>query len=239
MRRRLIVLCIGLLLATSLVLSAEPTASDVRQALVALTPAHADEIMSAFSVGFAQGRLQPESTLRLINRLIEYEAEQTDKEGILITIAQTLQDDLPTAMLVEKAEEGMARSVPLSLILNGVKGQPPILGLTERKYLLSATRDMLYSKGIFSTPPGTKAVAQSLSVVRFDTLVNEIADSLADYVESGKSPLEGHLLYQQVSDRLTDLADLKVPVVQPGDAQLVLERVTPADLTTVVQRIYE
>ena len=179
------------------------------------------------------------STLHLINRLIGYEGEQGDKEEILITVAHTLQDALPVAMLVEKAEEGMARSVPLALILNGAKGQPPILGLIQRQYLLSATRDTLYSKGIFSTPPGTKAVAQSLSLVRFDTLVNEIADSLADYVESGGSPLEGHLLYQQVSDRLTDLAGLKVPIVQPDDARLLLERVTPADLTTVVLKIFE
>jgi hypothetical protein len=62
---------------------------------------------------------------------------------------------------------------------------------------------------------------------------------LADYVESGGSPLEGHLLYQQVSDRLTDLAGLKVPIVQPEDAQLVLERFSPADLTTVVLKIFE
>jgi len=239
MRRLLIVLCIGLLLSTSFVLSAEPTIDDVQQAFIALTPTHADEIMSAFSLGFEQGRLQVGSTLHLVDRLIGYEGEQGNKEGILITIAHALQDDLPAAILVEKAEEGMARSVPLDLILNGVKGQPRILGLTEREYLLSATRDTLYSKGIFSTPPGTKAVAQSLSLVRFDTLVSEIADTLADYVESGGSPLEGHLLYQQVSDRLTDLASLKVPIVQPDDAQLVLERVTPTDLTSVVLRIFE
>ena len=240
MRSLLIVLSVGMLLmASSAVLIAEPTVSDVQQALIALTPSHAEEIMSAFSLGFTQGRLQVASTLHLINRLIGYEGEQTDKEGILITVAHTLQDALPVMMLVEKAEEGMARSVPLTVILNGAKGQPPILGLTQREYLLSATRDTLYSKGIFRTPPGAKGVAQSLSLVRFDTLVSETADSLADYVESGGSPLEGHLLYQQVSDRLTDLAGLKVPIVQPEDAQLVLERVTPADLTTVVLKIFE
>jgi len=239
MRRSLIVLCIGLLLATSFVLSAEPTITDVQRVLITLTPAHADEIMNAFSLGFEQGRLQVESTLHLVNRLIGYDGEQGEKEAILITIAHALQDDLPATMLVEKAKEGMARGVPLDLIINGVKGQPRILGLTEREYLLSATRDTLYSKGIFSTTPGTKAVAQSLSLVRFDTLVSEIADSLADYVESGGSPLEGHLLYQQVSGRLTDLASLKAPIVQPDDAQLVLERVTPADLTAVVLKIFE
>ncbi|MEA3238298.1 MAG: hypothetical protein U9Q94_00720 [Candidatus Bipolaricaulota bacterium] len=240
MRTLLSVLLVGILLmASSVVLSAEPTASDVQQALIALTPSHAEEIMSAFSLGFAQGRLQVASTLHMINRLIGYEGEQGDKEGILITVAHTLQDALPVVILVEKAEEGMARSVPLALILNGAKGQPPILGLTQREYLLSATRDTLYSKGIFSTPPGAKATSQSLSLVHFDTLVSEIADSLADYVESGGSPLEGHLLYQQVSDRLTDLAGLKVPIVQPEDTRLVLERVTPADLTTVVLKIFE
>jgi len=240
MRRPLIVILVGLLLmASSVVLSAEPTVADVQQALVSLTPTHAEEIMSAFSLGFERGRLDVSDTLHLIDRLMGYEGDQGDKEGILIVIAHALQDDLPTAMLVEKAEEGMARRVPLALIMNGEKGQPPILGLSQREYLLSATRDTLYSKGIFSTPPGAKATAQSLSLVRFDTLVSQIADSLADYVESGGSPLEGHLLYQQVSDRLTDLAGLKVPIVQPDDAQLVLERVSPADLTTIVLKIFE
>lgn len=240
MKRSLIILFAGLLLVTtSVLLSAAPTPSDVKQALVALTPLHADEIMSAFSQGFAQKRLQVERIFRLINRLAGYEGGQGDKEGILIVIAHTLQDDLPAAMLVEKAEEGMARNVPLTLILNGKKGQPPILGLLQREYLLSATRDTLYSKGIFSTSPGTKAVAQSIPAACFDTLVSEIADSLADYVESGESPLEGHLLYQRVNKRLSDLAGLKQPVIPPDDVQLVLERITPADLTTIVLKIFE
>jgi len=240
MRRSLIAILVCLLLGASYaVQSAQPTENDVHQAIIALAPAHADEIMSAFSLGFERGRLNVSDTLHLIDRLMGYEGDQGDKEGILAVIAHALQDDLPASMLVEKAEEGMARRVPLALILNGENGQPPILGLTQREYLLSATRDTLYSKGIFSVSPGTKAVSQSLPLARFDTLVSQIADSLADYVESGGSPLEGHLLYQQVSDRLTDLAGLKVPIVQPDDAQLVLERVNPADLTTIVLKIFE
>ncbi len=240
MRRLLIVFCFGLLLVTSSILAnANPTENDVHQALVALTPAHADKIMKAFSLGISQGRLEVAGALHLINRLINYDGEQGNKEGILLVIAHALQDDLPAEMLVEKAEEGMARSIPLGLILSGEKGQPPILGLSQREYLLSATRDTLYSKGIFSAPAGAKAVSQSLPLPRFDTLVSEIADSLSDYVESGGSPLEGHLLYQQVSNRLTDLASLKVPIIPPEDAQLVLERVSPADLTTVVLKIFQ
>jgi len=240
MKRAVVVLCVGLLLtAGSVLLSAEPTADNVYQALVALTPTRADEIMSAFSLGIDQGRLDLADTLHLIDRLSAYSGEQEGKEGILAVIAHTLQDDLPAAMLVEKAEEGMARQVPLAFILDGEKGHPPILGLLQREYLLCATRDTLYAKGVFSAPPGTKAVAQSLPLSRFDTLVNEIADSLADYVESGGSPLEGHLLYQQVSNRLTDLAELNVPIVPLADAQLVLERIAPADLTTIVLKIFE
>jgi len=238
-RLSIVLLVLSLLVLSPLLGSATSTVNDVQQALVSLIPTRASEIMSAFSLGFDQGRLNVPDTLHVIIRLRDYSGEQSDKEGILLTIAHALQDDLPAAMLIEKAEEGMARRIPLNVILNGVKGQPRILGLTEREYLLSATRDTLYSKGIFSAPPGAKAAAQSLPLSRFDTLVSETADALADYVESGGSPLEGHLLYRQVSDRLTDLSNLKAPIVMPSDAQLVLERITPADLTSYVLKLFE
>lgn len=240
MRRSSIILFTLVLLALyPTLVSAGPTMNDVQQALVNLTPARSVEIMDAFSVGFEQGRLNISDTLHLINRLRDYPGEQVDKEGIVLAIAHALQDDLPAAMLMEKAEEGMARMVPLDVILNGVKGPPRILGLTEREYLLSATKGTLYSKGIFASPPGEKAATESLPLPRFDTLVNEISDALADYVESGQSPMEGPLLYQQVSDRLNDLSSLKAPIIPAGDARLVLERITPADLTSVVLKLFE
>ncbi len=234
-----VVLLVIVMVATSFtVLSSQPTKEDVQQALMALTPANSQEIMSGFLLGFERGRIGVSSAYRLINRLSVYQGEQSDKEQILMTIKYALQDDLPVGMLLEKTEEGMARGAPLSLILVGSTGQPPILGLIQRVELLGATRDTLYTRRIFSAPPGAKATTQSLPIARFDILVNEIADVLAGYVESGGSPLEGHLLYQQVSYRLTNLANLKVPIVPLGDAQFVLERVTPTDLSSIVEKIY-
>ncbi len=218
---------------------AEPSISDVEQALAALSLAKGTEIMEALTLGFSQGCLQPAEALHLIERLTPNAGEPRDKEGILLTIAHAIQDGLPVTMLVEKAEEGLARNIPLSLILNGSNGQPRILGLNQREYLLGAVRDLLYSKGIFSCPPGTQPVPQSVPVARFDTLVNETADCLADYVEAGGSPLEGHLMYQQVSTRLTDLSKLTTPTILPEDAKLVLDRITPADLTAIVLKIFE
>jgi hypothetical protein len=46
-------------------------------------------------------------------------------------------------------------------------------------------------------------------------------------------------LYQQVSERLTNLANLKAPIVPLADAQLVLERVTATDLSSIVEKIYQ
>jgi hypothetical protein len=221
------------------VFSSQLTHEDVQRALMALTPENYQQLMGFFLLGFERGRMDVAATYRLINRLKAYEGEQDDKEQILMTIGQALQDDLPVRMLMENTEEGMARGAPLSLILRGAAGQPPILGLTQREYLLGATRDTLYIGRIFSAPPGVKAATQSLPAARFDLLVNEIADCLADYVESGRSPLEGHLLYKQVSERLTNLANLKVPIVPSSDVQLVLERITPADLSFIVAKIYE
>jgi hypothetical protein len=217
----------------------QSTEADVQRALIALTPAHWQEIMSAFALGFERGQITIPVAYRLVNRLSAYQGNQGDKEQILMTIGRALQDDLPVEMLIEKTEEGMARGAPLSLILMGSMGQPPILGLAQRVELMEATRDMLYTRRIFSAPPGAKAATQSLPIARFNILVNEIADVLADYVESGGSPVQGYLLYQQVSERLTNLANLKAPIVPLADAQLVLERVTATDLSSIVEKIYQ
>lgn len=218
---------------------AEASIADVQEALVSLSLANSGEIMEAFTLGMSQGNLEPAEALHLIDRLTVRDADPEDTEGILLSIAQAIQDGLPVTMLIEKAEEGLARNVPLSIILNGANGQPRILGLSQRAYMLGAVRDLLYSKGIFSCPSGAQPVSQSIPVGRFNTLVNETADCLADYVEAGGSPLEGHLMYQQVNGRLADLSNLTAPAILPEDARLAMDRITPADLTTIVLKIFE
>jgi len=229
-----IVLILGLFISGVSTLTLATSHAEVNQALSTLYPANAPEIMAALEVGFAQEHVEPDEMLHLIGRLSTVQGNPAEKEAILLTIAYALQDDLPVKILVNKVEEGLARNIPLTVILNGSGGQPRILGLVQRASLLEAVRDLLYSKRIFSAPEGTKAVSTCIPNTRFDCLVSEIAGSLADYLEGEGSPLEGYLMFQQVSLRLQTLAGLREPPLLADDVDLVLERLTPTDLTNIV-----
>jgi hypothetical protein len=232
-----LVLILGLFISGVSALTLATSHAEVNQALSTLCPANAPEIMAALEIGFAQGRIEPDEALHLIRRLSTVQGDPAEKEAILLTIAHALQDNLPVKILVDQVEEGLARNIPLTVILNGSGGQPRILGLVQRASLLEAVRDLLYSKRIFSAPEGTKAVSTCLPNARFDCLVSEIAGSLADYLEGGGSPLEGYLMFQQVSRRLQKLAGLREPPLLVEDVDLVLERLTPTDLTNIVLAI--
>ncbi len=223
---------------TGVVLGDDATDS-VRSALSVLSLKTEDELMSAFQIGFSQGRLAPAEACHLIDRLAAADGEPAEKEGILLTIAHALENDLPVSLLVEKAEEGLARRVSLALILDGSAGQPRILGLKQREFLLGAVRDLLFAKGIFSVPEGGQTAPTSLPVLRFDHLVNAISDFLAEYIEAGKSPLEGSAMMDELSRRLHSLAALEKPLIPQGDVGLVLDRVGPGDLTSIALKLVE
>jgi len=232
-----VVLAIGLTVAAGGI--AQSDTDRVRSALGSLAVKTQDEILSAFQIGFSQGRLAPSEAYHLIDRLAAADGDAAEKEAILLTIAHALQDDLPVSLLVEKAEEGLARRVSLSMILNGSAGQPRILGLKQREFLLGAVRDLLFSKGIFSVPEGGQGEPAALPVLRFDHVVNAISDFLADYIEAGKSPLEGSAMMDELSHRLNNLCALQTPVIPQEDLQLVLDRVGPGDLTTIALKLVE
>ncbi len=234
---------IGVTLLVGAVLLALGTAvsatspEDVYRALSGLNLAHHDEIVQAFEIGFSLGRLHPDQMLRLVTRLAADEGTAADKEGILLTIAHALEDDLPVSLLVDKTEEGLARRIPLGIILNGAVGETRILGLVQREQVLEAVRDLLYSKGIFCVSGKEQAVATSLPISRFDRIVTEIADVICDYTESGGSPFDGHIIYDKVRVRLETLSQLRKPPILPEDVVLVLERIEPGDLTNVILKV--
>lgn len=233
----LIALFLGTVILVSGTALGEANPDDVYHALSALELTHHDEIVQAFEIGFSLGRLSPDRTLQLVNRLAADGGTPADKEGILLVIARALEDDLPVNLLIDKSEEGLARNIPLGVILNGTMGETRILGLVQRKQVLEAVRDLLYSKGIFCVSGKGQAVATSLPIERFDRIVTEIADVLCDYTESGGSPFDGHLIYKQVRIRLETLSQLREPPILAEDAALVLERIEPGDLTSVILKV--
>lgn len=205
---------------------AESAVADVTEALQALPLSRGEEILEAFKIGFAQGHLLPEETLRLVTRLAAVEGDPAEKERILLTLASVLAEGLPGKTLVDKVLEGLSRGVPLSQIGREV---------SRRAYLLTEVRDLLYAKGIFVAKEG-EATSPFLPPERFDLLVIHIADALGEYLEGGGSPLEGYLLEEVVHLRLSKL---KGPVIPVEDVDLVLARIGPGDLTRVVLEVLD
>jgi hypothetical protein len=120
------------------------------------------------------------------------------------------------------ALEGVARNVPLQSIEQG---------LSVRLVLLAETRDLLYSKGIFSGPAeAPQTVPTAIPMPRFNQLLIDISEAIGEFLESGGSPFEGHVLYQEVHNRLTMLQGV---TLLAEDVELVLDRIEPTDLTQV------
>ena len=237
--RIMVVAFILICTASYVTLGNTTTPNDVYHALSGLALVHRAEIVHAFSTGFALGRLEPTRTLRLVNRLTVNQGKPADKEGILLTIAHALEDDLPVTLLIDKTEEGLARKVPLNVILNGSRNEVPILGLVQREAALESVSHLLLRKNIFRATGKGHTGATSLPRARFDRIVTEIADVLCDYVEAGGSPINGYIIYQKAQTRLENMSKLKQPAILPGDAALVLGRIGPDDLSKICENLYK
>lgn len=206
---------------------AETTSNDVEQELQSLGLQSAAEIMSAIETGFLQGRLTPDEMVSLLSNLAAYSGEREDKEILLLTIARALKDDsLPVTMLIDKVEEGLARKVSLQTIRQMISG---------RANLLAEVRDLLYMNLIFTGSEYGQENCLVLPLPRFDFLVTQIADTLANYQESGRSPLEGYLIYEEMRTRLSMLQ--QNAIIPAEDVELILERIKPESLTHILSNV--
>jgi len=221
LRRAAILAAAGAALLAAAVGGAAADASDLHRALMAIPLAAEDRILASFELGLRQDGFPADDLLRLIERLAAAPGAAAEKEALLLTLSRALEDGLPIDALLGKAFEGLARGVPLTVIDRG---------LSQRRTLLVEVRDLLYAKGVFGAPAGAAAVASALPILRFHALVSNIADALGDYLEGGGSPLEGHLLYREVRDRLTMLRGVTLVA---SDVDLVLPRIEPGDLTRI------
>ncbi|MCK5248290.1 hypothetical protein KAR02_15405, partial [Candidatus Bipolaricaulota bacterium] len=143
---------LGFLAATLLVVlpivgaMAQTPLAEIEQALHAIPVSNPDFILSTIELGMTQPDFPSEPLLRLIERLASHPAQPFEKEAILLVLAHASEDGLPIEGLINKALEGLARGIPLQQIEQG---------LSDRVKLLAETRDLLYSKGIFSVPAGS------------------------------------------------------------------------------------
>jgi len=196
--------------------------AEYERALYSIPASNPGYILSTIELGMTQEDFPAETLLSLIDRLVSHPAPPFEKEAILLGLAHALEDGLPIESLINKAFEGLARGVPLQQIERG---------LSVRLILLAETRDLLYSKGIFNVPAGSpQTVATAIPMLRFNRLLIHVSETIGDFLEGGGSPFEGHVLYQEVYNRLTMLQGV---TLLPEDVELVLERIEPSDLTQV------
>lgn len=195
---------------------------DYEQALSSIPVSNPGYILSTIEMGMTQEDFPAAPLLRLIDRLATHGAPAFEKEAILIILAHAMQDGLPIEGLINRASEGLARNVPLQQIESG---------LAQRLVLLRETRDLLYAKGIFSAPAGApQTIANAIPMLRFNQLLTHISGAIGEFLDRGGSPFEGHILYQEVRNRLTTLQGV---TLLAEDVELVLDRIEPSDLTQV------
>jgi hypothetical protein len=196
--------------------------SEFEQALRAIPVSEIDRCVAAVELVLSQPDFPAVEVLQLIERLATTPYSAQEKEALLLNVVIAMEEGLPVDGLVTKGLEGLARGVPVAQIEQS---------LHQRLILLMETRDLLYAKGIFSVAPGSpQSVPTALPTPRFNLLVTHICDTIADYLEGGRSPFEGQTLYQEVRFRLTSLEGV---ILTAEDVDLVLKRVEPADMTRV------
>jgi hypothetical protein len=221
---------IGLLLTAAIaaacvgVSGATATLADFQHALYEIPVTSDTRILSALELAMQSDEFPIDEVYRLVERLVADSGAPADKEAMLLTVTAAIENGIPVEGLLNKAFEGLARGVPLNP-LNQL--------LNQRLQLLIEAQDLFYAKGIFRASPGTAASANSsvLPAPRFDALLTNFGDALGDYLESGGSPLEGHLIYQEVESRLKMLRNV---VLASSDVDLLLDRIEAEDLTRIV-----
>jgi len=240
--QRILIIALGLLVIGALFVAGQDSLADFRNALQQVPVGSLDRMLAAIEAGFTQPGFPANPLLSLIHHIAHIPASQEDKESVLLLITRAMEEGLQIEGLIEKGfelsaalEEGLPIDGILLDALKGIAQRSPVV-LIERKIsqglvLLRGVRDLLFEKDIFAVPVGgQRTIPSALPAPRFNQLVVQIADAVSDYIEGGGSPFEGHALYELVGDRLRRLPAQVVPV---EDVELVLERISPADLTRV------
>lgn len=139
-------------------------------------------VSSGFLRGIADGRLTADQALAFLQRIATSGASIEDRETVLISIGQTLLEDIPVEMLINKVDEGLARGMPMDVIAAEV---------VERRQTLVEVKALLNQKGI-----GIQQQANGPGFPRnaVDAAVTDIATVLENHIRSGKQANDGTLL---------------------------------------------
>lgn len=239
--QRIVILAVTLLSIT-VGTAAQATLGDFERALGAMPLEDPARILAAIESGLQQPSFPAQSLLGLIERLASIPDSVQEKEMVLLLITRALENGMPIDGLVSTGfrvatalEEGLPVEGILLEALKGIAQGTTVSviesGIAQRLTLLWEVRDLLFSRGVFRIPVGApQSTANALPAARFDSLVDQIADTLSDYLEGGGGPFDGQAMYSLVADRLSRLPE---SIVRPEDVDLVLNLIGPPDLTQI------
>ncbi len=206
--------------------AAAVTLDDFGRVLDSIPVASKARVMAALDLGLKSSccGFPVNETYRLFERLAGGAGSAADKEAVILVVTRAIEGGIPVDGLLNKANEGLARGVSLASLAQ-------LLAL--RLELLEESRDLFWQYGIFRASPGASvsAGATALPASRFDALLSNFGDALGDYIESAKDPFASQQVYDEVQARLTLLTG---SVLSAGDVELLLSRISPADLTQIV-----
>ena len=94
-------------------------------------------VNAGFLRGIADGRLTADQALAFLQRIATSGASIEDRQTVLVSIGQTLLEDIPVEMLINKVDEGLARGLPMDVIAAEVVERRQTL--VEVKALLNLT----------------------------------------------------------------------------------------------------
>jgi len=147
-----------------------------------LAPSVINTVNAGFQRGIDDGRLTVDEAFGFLQRIATSGAAIEDRQTILLAIAQSLLEDLPVEMLVNKVDEGLARGLPLDVVAKEI---------VERRQTLIEVRALMAQKGVtIQQQPNGPGFARTA----VDAAITDSATVLESHIRSGKKPNDGTLL---------------------------------------------
>jgi nucleotide-binding universal stress UspA family protein len=199
------------------------TEQDVLNLIAQLPFSSADKafLTTSYKKGMDEGRLAPDVAMDLLQKVgVQNNAPVDQRKDVLVTIGQALLEELPVDMLISKAEEGVAKGVPMSDILQEIQ---------ERKATLEQVKALFDQRGIHSNVTD-RSSPYSQPII--DAAITDVAGSLEDYVRGGNNPNDATAVKAAVLNTLKLDGRLPTTLVSAID-----EHVSEIDLDTIAQTI--
>lgn len=178
-------------------------------------------LSTSYKKGMDEGRLAPDLAMDLLQKVgVQSNAPVDQRRDVLMTIGQALLEELPVDMLISKAEEGVAKGVPMSGILQEIQ---------ERKATLEQVKALFEQRGVHSNLTDRSSPYSQASI---DAAITDVAGSLEDYVRGGNNPNDAPAVKAAVLNTLKLDGRLPTALVSAID-----EHFSEIDLGTIAQAI--